>query len=171
MFSLSGNWLKWRRGRQKAQSQSESVFNVCGEGAVWVCVCLRVCAGWEAETRRGRSVMEGQVPCKVSHVCRSSWLLWAKLKSYQISRGLICSSDWKATDTFEHIFLSKESFTVFTEGQGQTSALPAWRNSFLKHCLASCCYFCVHSEGRFTQREKKFSLTSPVRTIWEEREI
>lgn len=58
-------------------------------------------------------------------------------------------------DTFEHIFAWKESLTKLTEGQGLILALPTWKDSFLKHCLASCCYFCVHLEGWFSQITKK----------------
>lgn len=114
MFSLSGNWLKWRRGRQKPPSRTESVFNVCGRGAVRAWACANVCWVWEAETRGGCTVMEGQAPPKVGHVWSSSRLSGAQILSDL--RRPICSPNWKAMDAFEHIFSPERELNCIYRG-------------------------------------------------------
>lgn len=128
MFSLSGNWLKWRRGRQKPPSRSESVFNVLKGSCVSVCLsaCVR---DWDEARLCGHGRTSG-LPSRPCLVELQTLLSEAQILS-DLSR-LICSSDWKAIDTFEHIFPWKESLTVFREGQGQTSAFPPWRDSFFE---------------------------------------
>lgn len=118
-----------------------------------MCVCLQEPQVLEAQTRRGRAVMEGQVPREVRHVWWSSRLLRVKIKSYQISVGLFVLLTEKFY-SFEHFFFSwNESLAAFAEGHDQTFALPPHRERvILEHCVASCCYFCLLLENQFSQK-------------------
>lgn len=114
------------KDRATETSTSVWVFNVCGKGAVWVCVLVCICVKCG---RRGCTVIEGQPQRKVGQWW-SSRPLWVKLKSYRISVGLFVLPTEKAIDTFEHIFTWNKVY--LQKGQGRTVTLPASRAIFLE---------------------------------------
>lgn len=114
---------------------------MCVEGELWVCLSASVLSvrGLDKAGLHGHGRTRA-MQSRPRLVSPSETQILSDL------RGLICSSDWKARDTLEHIFplncIYRRSTPNFLLRQ----------TVVLKHCLASCYYFCMHIKTQIIKK-------------------